>query len=72
MRADTLMALYAVVALGDLGIIVHIYFSDTDVLLLTLRRVPELKTIVALDSSYFKTYKNDSESKFLYRLMPKI
>jgi len=36
------MTLYAVVALVDLGIIVHIYFSDTDVLLLTLRRVPEL------------------------------
>ena len=36
------MALYAVVALGDLGTIVHIYFSDTDVLLLTLRGVPEL------------------------------
>ena len=36
------MKLYAVVALGDLGIIVHIYFSDADVFLLTLRRVPEL------------------------------
>ena len=36
------MTLYAVVALVDLGIIVHIYFSDTDALLLTLRRVPEL------------------------------
>ena len=36
------MALNAVVALGDLGIIVHIYISDTDVLLLTLHRVPEL------------------------------
>jgi len=40
--ADTLMKLYAVVALGDLGIIVHIYFSDADVFLLTLRKVPEL------------------------------
>ena len=37
-----MMTLYAVVALGDLGIIVHIYFSDTDVLVLALRRVPEL------------------------------
>ena len=36
------MTLYAVVALGDLVITVHIYFSDTGVLLLTLRRVPEL------------------------------
>ena len=36
------MTLYAVVALGDLGIIVHIYFSDTDVLMLALRRVPDL------------------------------
>ena len=35
------MKLYAVVALGDLGIIVHIFFSDADVFL-TLRRVPEL------------------------------
>jgi len=33
---------YAVVALGDIGIIVHIYFSDAGVFLLTLRRVPEL------------------------------
>ena len=38
------MTLYAVVALGDLGIIVHIYFSVTDVLVLALRRVPELST----------------------------
>ena len=36
------MTLYAIVALGDLGIIVHIYFSDTDVLVLALRRVTEL------------------------------
>ena len=36
------MTLYAAVALGDLGIIVHIYFSDTDVFVLALRRVPEL------------------------------
>ena len=36
------MTLYAVVASGDLGIIVHIYFSDTCVLVLALRRVPEL------------------------------
>ena len=41
-RVDTLITLYAVVALGDLGIIVHIYFSDRDILLLTLRGVPEL------------------------------
>ena len=33
-----MITLYADVALGDLGI----YFSDTDVLLLTLRGVPEL------------------------------
>ena len=39
-----MMTLYAVVALGDLGIIVHIYFSDTGVLVLALRRVPELST----------------------------
>ena len=32
----------AVVALGDLGISVHIYFSDTDVLVLALCRFPEL------------------------------
>ena len=38
------MTLYAVVALGDLGIIVHIYFSDTDVFVLVLRRLPELST----------------------------
>ena len=37
-----MITMYAVVALGDLGISVHIYFSDTDVLLLTLRGVPEL------------------------------
>ena len=36
------MTPYAVVALGDQGILVHIYYSDTDALLLTLRRVPEL------------------------------
>ena len=36
------MTLYGVVALGDLGIIVHIYFSDTGVLVLALRRVPEI------------------------------
>ena len=36
------MTLYPVVALGDLGIIVHIYFSDTDVFVLALRRLPEL------------------------------
>ena len=40
--ADILITLYAVVALGDLGIIVHIYFSDTCVLVLVLRRVPEV------------------------------
>ena len=39
-----MMTLYAVIALGDLGIIVHVYFSDTDVLVLALRRVPELST----------------------------
>jgi len=36
------MTLYAVVALGDLGIIVYIYVNDTYVLVLVLRRVPEL------------------------------
>ena len=36
------MTLYAVIALGDLGIIVHIYLSDTDVLVLALRTVLEL------------------------------
>ena len=36
-----MMTLYAVVVLGDLGIIVLIYLSDTDVLVLALRRVPE-------------------------------
>ena len=36
------MTLYAVVALGHLGVIVHIYFTDTYVLVLELRRVPEL------------------------------
>ena len=36
------MTLHAVIALGDLGIIVQIYFSDTDALVLTLRRVPKL------------------------------
>jgi len=35
------MTLYAVVALDDLGIIVHIY---SDVLVLALRIVPELST----------------------------
>ena len=38
------MTLYAVVAFGDLGIFVHIYFSDTGVLMLSLRTVPELTT----------------------------
>ena len=37
-----MIILYEVVALGVLGIIVHIYFSDTDVLVLALRRVPEI------------------------------
>ena len=46
--ADTLMTLYAVVALGDLGIIVHIYFNHTDVLVLTLRRVPKLSAQSAM------------------------
>ena len=36
------MILYAVVALGDLGITVHIYFNDADVLVLALCRVLEL------------------------------
>ena len=36
------MTLYAVIALGDLGIIVHMYLSDTYVLMLALRRVLEL------------------------------
>ena len=40
-EADTLMILYAV-ALGGLGITVHIYSSDTDILVLALRRVLEL------------------------------
>ena len=35
------MTLYAVVPLGDLGIIVHIYFGDTYVLMFALRRVPK-------------------------------
>ena len=39
-----MMTLYAVVALGNLDIIVHIYFRDTDILVLALRRVPELST----------------------------
>ena len=47
-RADTLMTRYAIVALGDLGIIVHIYFSDTDVLVLTLRTVPKLSAQSAM------------------------
>ena len=38
----TLMTLYAVIALGDLDIILHIYLSGTDVLMLALRRVLEL------------------------------
>ena len=38
-----MMTLYGVVALGDLGIIVHMYFSDTEVLVLALRRVPEIR-----------------------------
>ena len=42
------MTLYAVVALGDLGIIVHIYFSDTDVLVLTLRTVPKFSAQSAM------------------------
>ena len=37
-----MMTLYAVEALCDQGIIEHIYFSATDVLVLALRRVPEL------------------------------
>ena len=37
-----LMTLFAVVPLGDLGIIVEIYFSDTDVLVMALCTVPEL------------------------------
>ena len=39
-----MMTLYAIVASGDMGIIVHIYFSDTGVLVLVLRRLPELST----------------------------
>ena len=38
------MTMCAVVTLGDLDIIVHIYFNDTGVLVLALRRVPELTT----------------------------
>ena len=41
-EADALMILCVVVALGHLGNIVAIYFSDTYVLVLALRRVPEL------------------------------
>ena len=42
---------YGVVALGDLGIIVHIYFSDTNVLVLALRRVSEVsaKSVIMMD-----------------------
>ena len=36
------MTLYAVIALGGLDIIIHIYLSGTDVLMLALRRVLEL------------------------------
>ena len=47
-----MMTLYGVVALGDLGIIVHIYFSDTEVLVLALRRVPEIsqESVVLMDT----------------------
>ena len=47
-----MMTLYAVVALGDLGMIVHICFNDTDVLVLALRRVPELSTesVILMDT----------------------
>eukprot|EP00918_Siedleckia_nematoides_P094097 GHVU01206553.1.p1 GENE.GHVU01206553.1~~GHVU01206553.1.p1 ORF type:complete len:294 (+),score=30.02 GHVU01206553.1:592-1473(+) len=41
-EADTLLILYAV-ALSHLGNNVHIYSCDTDVLVLALRRVPDLK-----------------------------
>ena len=42
------MTLYAIVAFGDLGIIVHIYLSDSDVLALALRRVPQLSAESAI------------------------
>ena len=37
-----MMTQYGVVAFGDLCIIVHIYFSDTAVLVLALRRVADI------------------------------
>ena len=42
------MTLYAVVTLGDLGIILHIYFSDTEVHVRTLRTVPKLSAQSAM------------------------
>ena len=47
-----MMTLFGVVALGDLGSIVHMYFSDTEVLVLALRRVPEISTesVVLMDT----------------------
>ena len=49
------MTLYAVVALGDLGVIVHIDFNDTDVFLLTLRRVPELSAESVVNKTSIST-----------------
>ena len=73
------MILYAV-ALGDLGIIVQMYFSDTYVLVLVLRRVPEhiadivimmdpvAKRRLSLKSSLFTTLKFETRHAAQSRL----
>ena len=50
-EADTLIILQAV-ALGGLGITIHIYSSETDVLVLALLRVSELRaeSIIIMDT----------------------
>ena len=50
-EADTLIILYAV-ALGGLGVTIHIYSNDTDVPVLALLRVSEFRaeTIIVMDT----------------------
>jgi len=64
------MTLYAVVALGDLGITVHIYFSDTCLLVLALRRVPELsaESVMMVSTGASDDLSNSSLSTMLWVL----
>ena len=66
------MTLYAVVAQGDLGIIVHIYLSDTDVLVLhalTGAYITGHRTQGKLKPTYFKMFLKAPDDVVALRLV---